>query len=421
MHQINHGDSVFILENGESPDYNHGNSLVRLMSHMEATRLAAEREHYLHESLQYLFPFRQLELYGPAGGRSAAQNINPENQDNKEDFQKQNIRAFTLSDTALTRGWANAGAWTGPFLQISYWGGPDSTLAKASAAEDFDMTDHLLLWLKVADNAVGELLKVPYDPETDRYQLEIWGYPGNDLINHLDERGRLGMETGRLITAPNLIKGSAGDFAREGLNDLNMFGVAPENSMHPLHPLHIEAAWAHPSGAVWDSKDGDNYHFEFNMMVRGWDQFLKVGMSPNPHGGVGFLEYRNLLSNYFEFKNSGELGREIPDWSFDANGNKGLTATEKFMAVDYMDLHIMKPQCGIGLHRHRDNQEIFLMMKGRGLMVVGDWAHMDNRERCFEMRTLREGHFAMLKGGNMHGLMNPTDEDAALFMFGGYD
>ena len=91
------------------------------------------------------------------------------------------------------------------------------------------------------------------------------------------------------------------------------------------------------------------------------------------------------------------------------------------MAVDYMDLHILKPDCGIGLHRHRDNQEVFLMMEGRAYMVVGDWCRMPARERSFEVRTLRAGHFAMLKGGNLHGLMNATDEDIHLFMFGGYD
>ena len=91
------------------------------------------------------------------------------------------------------------------------------------------------------------------------------------------------------------------------------------------------------------------------------------------------------------------------------------------MSVDYMDLHILKPECGIGLHRHRDNQEVFLMMSGRGFMVVGDWVKMDNRERCFEVRTLRAGSLVMLKGGNLHGLMNSTDEDCSLFMFGGYD
>ena len=95
---------------------------------------------------------------------------------------------------------------------------------------------------------------------------------------------------------------------------------------------------------------------------------------------------------------------------------------EEFLAVDYMDLHIVRPNAAIGLHRHRDNQEAFLMMGQRaGLMVIGDWAKMPNRERCLELRTLRPGHLAMLKGGNLHGLINPSDEDLMLFMFGGYD
>jgi hypothetical protein len=55
-------------------------------------------------------------------------------------------------------------------------------------------------------------------------------------------------------------------------------------------------------------------------------------------------------------------------------------------------------------------------------MVVGDWCKMPQRESCFEVRALRSGHFAVLKGGgNLHGSMNATDEDIALLMFGGYD
>jgi mannose-6-phosphate isomerase-like protein (cupin superfamily) len=109
-------------------------------------------------------------------------------------------------------------------------------------------------------------------------------------------------------------------------------------------------------------------------------------------------------------------------WNFDAFGRKGHNGdVEPFMAVNYMDLHIVLPDCGIGLHRHRDNQEVFLMMDGEAYMVVGDWCKLDSRERCMEIRTLRAGHFAMLKGGNLHALMNPSDENLSLFMFGGYD
>jgi mannose-6-phosphate isomerase-like protein (cupin superfamily) len=91
------------------------------------------------------------------------------------------------------------------------------------------------------------------------------------------------------------------------------------------------------------------------------------------------------------------------------------------MSIDYMDLHILKPECGIGIHRHRDNQEIFFMMKGTGVMVVGDWCKMPNRERAFEIRTLTPGSFTLLKPGQLHALFNVTDEDLQLLMFGGYD
>jgi hypothetical protein len=118
-----------------------------------------------------------------------------------------------------------------------------------------------------------------------------------------------------------------------------------------------------------------------------------------------------------------ELGRDLPPWSFDAFGHKAAgERREEFMAVDYMDLHIVRPNAAIGLHRHRDNQEAFMMIGDRaGLMVIGDWAVMPNRERCLEVRTLKPGHLALLKGGNLHGLINPSDEDMMLFMFGGYD
>ena len=37
------------------------------------------------------------------------------------------------------------------------------------------------------------------------------------------------------------------------------------------------------------------------MLLRGWDNYMQVGVSGNPHGGIGFLHYRNLMSNYKTF------------------------------------------------------------------------------------------------------------------------
>jgi mannose-6-phosphate isomerase-like protein (cupin superfamily) len=415
--EIIHTDSVFKVEPGTPPDYNKGNSLLKLLGLAEALDLAAEREFYVMGQAQFLVPFDFLELYGPAGGDF--QILDPTEQDNKTDFQKQNVRDFRTTDTYLVRGLASAGDWTGPFLRVSYRGGPDSRLSEAA---QHNLGERIKLWIRVGGVATPTYVDVPYNPRTDRYEVEFWGYPGNNLRGLLDVKGRASLDAGALQVRTDLVHGNASDFDRDGLDDKYLVQVAPTNTMHPILPLHVELAWADSSAQFWDSKNGANYQYEFNMVLRGWSNYLDVGISANPHGGVGFLEYRNLLSNYGRYAGTKELGRQLEAWNFDANGSKGHgNRREEFMAVDYMDLHILKPSCGIGLHRHRDNQEVFLMMSGRGIMVVGDWNKTPQRERCFEIRTLRSGHFAMLKGGNLHALLNPTDEDTFLFMFGGYD
>lgn len=415
---IVHSDVVVRVAPGTSPDYNRASSLIQLLNLMERTELAAERELYLAYSLQYLIPFEHLELYGPSG--SDADILQPERQDNKIDFQKQNVKSFLTSDIQIARGLVSVGGWMGPFLRISYRGGPDS---KLSVKSNHQLGDRIKLWLSVNDVNTSPLLSVPYNDVTDRYEIELWGYPGNDVVNHLDNKGQLALERGELQLRPDLIQGNVNDFERDQLNEKYIIEVAPKNAMHPILPLRLRMAWADAAEQYWDSQDGANYVYEFNMRQRGWDNFLGVGISPNPHGGVGFLEYRNLFSNYGRYADRPELGRTPESWNYNAFGNKNHTANpvENFMAVDYMDLHILKPSCGIGLHRHRDNQEVFMMLDGRGLMIVGDWCKMPERERCFEIRTLLPGHLAMLKGGQLHGLMNLTDEDGSLFMFGGYD
>jgi mannose-6-phosphate isomerase-like protein (cupin superfamily) len=414
---ILHGDSVFRVEPGTTPNYNKGSSVMAVMRLVEQAQLAADREWYLRDYLQYLFPIDYLELYGPAGGD--ADLLDPTRQDNKTDFQKQNVRMFRTSTTSLIRGWVTTGDWTGPFLRLSYQAGPDSPLWRAGNGSP---GTSIKLWLKVGNNAVQQLLTVPYNTQSDRYEIELWGFTAGDLRSRLGGASRDALDRGELQVRTDLLHGSPGDFERERLSDRDVRRVAEDSSMHPLLPLHVECAWANEAATVWDSNDGRNFHYAFEMIVRGWDNFLSVGISPNPHGGVGFLEYRNLMSNYGRYAGSGELGRQLEPWNFNAFGRKDHgNGFEPFMAVDYMDLHILKPECGIGLHRHRDNQEVFLMMEGRGYMVVGDWARMPSRQRCLEVRSLRAGHFAMLKGGNLHGLVNATDEDISLFMFGGYD
>lgn len=433
MASLVESDTVLKMPPGQLPDYNSHNPLIKLLAMSETQQLAAERHFYLTDDLQTLVPVSHLDFAGPQG--QDADVLDPKFQDNKTDFQKQNVRDFLVTDTYLMRGWATPRAWANledftprpdlivPFLKLSYRAGPDSKLAEAMGSLP---GQSIKLYLKVNGREAGALLTVPYNDLTDRYEIELWGDSGSDLRSVFSTGGSTralaAFDRGELLMRPDLIRGFHSDFDREGKDDVDIRDVSPDCTMHPIRPLRIEAAWADASGRFWDSQGGKNYRYEFNMMLRGWDAYLKAGLSANPHGGVGTLHYRNLLSNYFSFAGSGELGRSIEPWQFDAMGKKAPGGRgEPFFSIDYADLHILKNNCGIGLHRHRDNQEIFFLLQGQAVMASGDWYQFPDRERCIELRTLRPGHFALIKPGALHGLMNATDSDIHLLMFGGYD
>jgi mannose-6-phosphate isomerase-like protein (cupin superfamily) len=405
------------VEPGKPPDYDSDNSLLRLLGLMEQTVLSAERQHYDAVSLQYLFPLAWLELYGPSAPNT--DQLDPTQQDVKTDFQKQNVRDFRLGDTRAVRGWAATPRWRGPFLQLSYRAGPDSALSAAAG----QLGDAIGCVVSVGGRA-PVTLRAPYDEASDRYVAELWGRPGDGLRDELSPRGQAALDAGILQARPDVVPGAAGDFDRGGLDGRDLRGVAPAHAMHPINPLYADVRWtAGPDGGGAADPAGGSTRLGFEMRLRGWDNFLSVGTSANPHGGVGFLEYRNLFSDYGAFAGSGELIRPLEPWNLDAFGHKGHASgdAEPFLAVNYMDLHVLDAACGIGLHRHRDNQEAFLMLDGEGIMVIGDWAYSGTRARSFEIRTLQAGHLALLKGGNLHGLANPADRRASLFMFGGYD
>jgi hypothetical protein len=419
MARLVHTDAVFRVEPGTGPDYDRDNPLLALLGMVERVGLAAERECYDAGSLQYLLPLSFLELYGPAPPNQ--DQLDPAQQDLKTDFQKQNVRSFRLADTQAVRGCAETDGWRGPFLALSYRAGPDSVLAEAGGPP---LGEAIGCVLSVAGRPAATLA-VPYDQDADRYAVELWGRPQDELRGALGPRGQAAVDEGRLVGRPDLVPGGSGDFERGALVARDLREVAPQHALHPILPLYLDVRWAAQSdgGGVADPAGGGTHRLGFEMQVRGWDQYLSVGMSPNPHGGVGALEYRNLFSNYGRYQGSGELARALEPWNLDAFGRKGHQSgdVEPFFAVDYMDLHVLDPACGIGLHRHRDNQEVFLLLHGEGTMVVGDWADSGRRTRCFEIRHLTPGRLAMLKGGNLHALMNPADAPASLFMFGGYD
>lgn len=417
MPQLVHTDSVFRVEPGSVPPYDDANPLLRLLTLVETTRLAAAREVYEPGSLQHLFPFRWLELWGPSAPNS--DQLDPAQQDVKTDFQKQNVRDFHLADTRAVRGWAVVEDRRLPFLNLSYRGGPDSGLAQAAG----QLGPEIGCTVSV-QGGPPTTLRVPYEPETARYVVELWGRSPDGLRAHVDARGLEALDAGLLQPRADLDLGTADDFSRAALDGKDVRGVSPRHLMHPVLPLYVDVRWhAASDGSGASDPEQGSIRLGFEMQLRGWDSYLGVGTSGNPHGGVGYLEYRNLFSNYGQYAGSTELHRRLEPWNLDAFGRKGHASrdVEPFLAVEYMDLHVMESSCGIGLHRHRDNQEVFLMLDGEGTMVVGDWADSGTRHRCFEVRALTAGHLAMLRGGNLHALMNPTDRRASLFMFGGYD
>ncbi|MEA3211354.1 MAG: hypothetical protein QOE70_4411 [Chthoniobacter sp.] len=445
--QIVESEIPNVVVSPQRPNYNVNNPILRVVRAVERVELAAEREHYLADSLQYLFPYRDLALYSPSGG--SAGTTDPRQQENKEDFQKQNIADFKLRDLYVARGYASAGGWTGPFLQISYRGS-GTELERVNAGS---LGPVIQMWIKVGANQTQSLIKLPYNEGTDRYEVELWGFPDGNLRDLLDGKARASLDAGRIIARPDLVRGSFGDFrgpgfdaARESGNrsadpqPVLIFGRAPDHALHPVRPLRLELAFANATASAWDSLGGQNYRLEFNMLFRGWQNYLAVGVSPNPHGGIGYLEFRNVFSNYFGYERErraalgglweNELGRDLDTWNHDSNtwefGDKQNAKAsgpkrDRYMSVEYMDLHILQPECGIGVHRHRDNQEVFLMLNGKGMMVVGDWCQFPFRERCFEVRTMLAGDLTICKTGQLHALYNKTDTPAELFMFGGYD
>ena len=133
-------------------DYQAFNPLSKLMDVVEKIQLAAERECYIPSKVQYLLPFDYLEMYPPS---TVPPILDPRSQDNKEDFQKQNVAASLHRHQAGPGGrqWMIGPA---PFLRVSYRGGPDTILSQAA---NHQLGSSIKVWLKVRDKS--EMIVVP--------------------------------------------------------------------------------------------------------------------------------------------------------------------------------------------------------------------------------------------------------------------
>ena len=71
--------------------------------------------------------------------------------------------------------------------------------------------------------------------------------------------------------------------------------------------------------------------------------------------------------------------------------------------VDYLE---MESGSSVGNHRHGDNEEVYVVLSGNGVMVVND-----------ERRAVKMGDVILNKPGWTHGLENTAAEPLKLFVF----
>ncbi|MBI4790523.1 MAG: cupin domain-containing protein [Chloroflexi bacterium] len=71
--------------------------------------------------------------------------------------------------------------------------------------------------------------------------------------------------------------------------------------------------------------------------------------------------------------------------------------------INYVEL---ESGATIGAHRHGDNEEVYLVLSGNGVMIVND-----------ERQAVKTGDIILNKPGWEHGLENTGDEPLRLFVF----
>ncbi|MFC4030776.1 cupin domain-containing protein [Streptomyces polygonati] len=74
--------------------------------------------------------------------------------------------------------------------------------------------------------------------------------------------------------------------------------------------------------------------------------------------------------------------------------------------VDFIDLAVLPPGTSIGVHRHKDDEETYVILAGTGTMTLDD-----------EEFTVRAGDVVVNRAFGRHGLVNAADHDLRLLVF----
>lgn len=68
--------------------------------------------------------------------------------------------------------------------------------------------------------------------------------------------------------------------------------------------------------------------------------------------------------------------------------------------VDFMDRVVVPPGSTIGFHEHGENEEMYVVLEGQGLMTIED-----------EETVVSKGDMILNPAGGRHGLVNDSSED----------
>ncbi|MFP6729632.1 MAG: cupin domain-containing protein [Alphaproteobacteria bacterium] len=72
---------------------------------------------------------------------------------------------------------------------------------------------------------------------------------------------------------------------------------------------------------------------------------------------------------------------------------------------DFVDRLLLPPGSTVGTHRHGDNEELYIVLKGRGVMTMNG-----------ESFSVAEGDMMLNPPGGEHGLVNDSGEDIDLLI-----
>ncbi|MFD2327829.1 cupin domain-containing protein [Cohnella sp. GCM10020058] len=110
-----------------------------------------------------------------------------------------------------------------------------------------------------------------------------------------------------------------------------------------------------------------------------------------------------LLRNIYEAKRKRVMG--MHDGEGPMEFARVCTNADFGAPVDFIDYAVVPPGSAIGAHRHRGNEELYLILKGRGSMQVGA-----------SRFAVKEGDLILNPDGSTHSLHNCGSDEIHLFV-----